>query len=364
MITTVENCLLTIGTGCAIVQALRRTVRSRKGAGKMSTSEELDQVDRIDWVSMRVPHNNNEAHAVIQDVIRTLDKAHVGRPKPYKYWSRLNDKGGEETFLEVWGGEADRLWAESVLHLYTRYVTRMDFRLDLPWLTASHVLVATIVAPMLSTGTPSLNTYRSRPRKKQEGRHGGGDGVAWGSHGSDRRLSLYKRTDEESAIELQLRGKMLQGFLNHYHSNREELMPMGLSHHQHLLADAYHALKVHTRAMANLSLYHLFGGHLMYRECPSFIAILKLPVVGFAWEIDNNLGLFDPLDGAVEDWMRKELKEQQLKAAKGMQWAKRQVLKRIDGKNMMDLSDDARELYRSYLAHVSRLVESQNEDSA
>lgn len=114
--------------------------------------------------------------------------------------------------FEVWG-EAASLVAYLDWGLWSESLERVDIR---------HVIDVTpegldeLYRYMMERGSGGRNIqqFNTRARTKKGGRSTGGIGLAIGSHKSEFRLTVYKRTGEVGAIEAQVGGKRLVDSIN------------------------------------------------------------------------------------------------------------------------------------------------------
>lgn len=87
----------------------------------------------------------------------------------------------------------------------SRIDVRMTTRVDTNLLTPAYLTIE-------AHKSRSVNCahFNNRPREKHGQRDAGGIGFAIGSHGSDRRIVVYKKPNEVGAIEIQLKGAALR----------------------------------------------------------------------------------------------------------------------------------------------------------
>lgn len=117
--------------------------------------------------------------------------------------------GGKRKYaLEVWGEPA-------------KNVRSLEWERWHPWLVRMdnadtfHIGNEEVIDRLYSLsrgGDSRLNVtrYSSRNRSKRHGRSGGGEGIAFGSHRSDFRFSVYKRYEEPLKVETQMSGNRLR----------------------------------------------------------------------------------------------------------------------------------------------------------
>jgi hypothetical protein len=109
--------------------------------------------------------------------------------------------------LEIWGDPAQQVcnlsWAK-----WHKWLQRYDFAETFS-LGDVDAIDALYELSRQAGMRHNVNRYSSRKRTKKTGRSGGGEGVAFGSHRSDFRLSIYKRHDEPLKWEVQMAGGRL-----------------------------------------------------------------------------------------------------------------------------------------------------------
>ena len=116
--------------------------------------------------------------------------------------------GLRKYILEVWG-EATSLVFGLAWETWHAYLRRFDVRVEEPELTTDMILeLGTLLQATCSKF--NVNTYRTRPAAKRQGRDRGGVGYAIGSHKSNLRVTCYKRGSEPACTEAQVTGVTLQ----------------------------------------------------------------------------------------------------------------------------------------------------------
>lgn len=119
----------------------------------------------------------------------------------------FNAEVGMETWsIDIWGE-----WASIIERLpmqWIQYLKRADVR-AIVW-DATEATVIDIGQHLQKHITShNVNVYSTKPSSKRLGRDRGGKGFAIGSHKSDLRVTVYKRTGEPCAQEFQCSGAML-----------------------------------------------------------------------------------------------------------------------------------------------------------
>jgi hypothetical protein len=149
-------------------------------------------------------------------------KYHGDFLKSHKVTRLWADGRGMETWsIELWGE-----WAGLVSLLssptWILALRRFDVR-AIAWDTDEETIVNLGQHLQRHVTTYNVNVYSTRPGSKRQGRDRGGKGFAIGSHKSDLRITVYKRTGEPAAIEAQCSGAMLRRLVK----NSIEVVPLG-----------------------------------------------------------------------------------------------------------------------------------------
>ena len=110
--------------------------------------------------------------------------------------------------FETWGLFSHHLLNYLPTHYY-KFISRIDYNLELDVDVNKFGAIERIWRDN-NTRKRNITTYDSKIREKKEQRDAGGRGIALGSHGSDNRLTIYKRGTERGTIEFQFRGKSVQ----------------------------------------------------------------------------------------------------------------------------------------------------------
>lgn len=130
---------------------------------------------------------------------------------------------GKETWsLEVWGE-----WTQLVLFLpaaWIAWLRRFDVR-AVVWDASEDAVLAVGQRLQQSVTRYNINVYSTRPATKRNGRDRGGKGFAVGSHKSDLRVTVYKRTGEPVAQEFQCTGTMLRRLVERVKEDRSFNIP-------------------------------------------------------------------------------------------------------------------------------------------
>lgn len=133
---------------------------------------------------------------------------------------------GTETWsVDIWGE-----WAGVVDLLpesFFPFLRRFDIRATV-W-DATEATIIQIGQHLQQTVTShNINVYSTKPATKRLGRDRGGKGFAIGSHKSDLRITVYKRTGEPAAQEFQCSGQMMKGIVEEVYAD-PTIAPLGRS---------------------------------------------------------------------------------------------------------------------------------------
>lgn len=136
--------------------------------------------------------------------------------------------------VESWGLDASALLNRTI-EAHSSNITRIDIRIGLEYLT--YVDIVQLIDSFRSESSRlSKYIYESPIRQRTDGRHGGGMGIAIGSHKSDVRVSVYKRANEYAAYEVQASGDVLKRILSEYRQSLRDLSPIDA------LGDVYNSI--------------------------------------------------------------------------------------------------------------------------
>lgn len=118
--------------------------------------------------------------------------------------------------VDTWGRFSDALLKE-LPENYHRFLARLDYRVETK-VNEANLPRVDLFYRNHGKGGYNANLFSSRERDKKEGRHGGGQGWALGSHKSDQRLVVYKKKSELGAVELNVTGRSLKTMVDMCHS--------------------------------------------------------------------------------------------------------------------------------------------------
>lgn len=113
--------------------------------------------------------------------------------------------------VETWGPHCNKLLID-LPHTWYRFIYRFDYKIPVEISTERFDGLYGYIREN-QTKKRNLSIFDTRPRQKKEGRNAGGKGIAIGSHKSDTRLAVYKKTGEQGAVEFQFKGKVLETIL-------------------------------------------------------------------------------------------------------------------------------------------------------
>lgn len=155
---------------------------------------------------------------------------------------------GTETWsVDIWGEWAGLVEALPVA--FFPYLRRFDVRAVI-WDCDEATIVAVGQHLQRTVTSHNVNVYSTKPATKRMGRDRGGKGFAIGSHKSDLRVSVYKRTGEPCAQEFQCSGTMLK--------NSTELIWEGFQGHEKII-DPWKALVRRIQSQGESRMAKVFG---------------------------------------------------------------------------------------------------------
>ena len=137
---------------------------------------------------------------------RKYDTEWLKSHKVNRLWYNA-DSGFETWSIDIWGSWAGIV--EVMPRHWLEYLRRADVRATV-WETSSEDVITVGQHLQRSVSSYNVNVFSTRPATKRLGRDRGGVGFAIGSHKSDLRVTVYKRTHEPVAQEFQLSGTMLR----------------------------------------------------------------------------------------------------------------------------------------------------------
>jgi hypothetical protein len=180
---------------------------------------------RIDYIKVRfaVPLSEDRGIQVqrFEDhkgiAAASVAEAGEGNFKTSKDYSTR--EGWVLNYLEIWG-LASHLYTVNTIELIAHVeVMRIDIREQL----VSGTKIDKTGELASKGGRRQYQYFNQRVREKSDDRSGGGMGWAKGSHKSEKRISVYKRGQEQPAAELQLRGDKAQQFYAEVKALRKEI---------------------------------------------------------------------------------------------------------------------------------------------
>lgn len=117
-------------------------------------------------------------------------------------------QGRTRYVYEAWGKMADHLW-ELLPTVWVNALYRLDLREELAGISEDHIAALQTSISLGNKGAVNTFMLNSRPRKKTSTRDIGGRGVQFGSRKSDQHLVVYKRGNENAAVEYRMQNKKI-----------------------------------------------------------------------------------------------------------------------------------------------------------
>lgn len=114
--------------------------------------------------------------------------------------------------VSTWGPGSDD-FLQLLPSEYHTNISRVDFRIETE-VSASGLAGVEKRADEFNPRNRNIHKFSTRKRQKDFGRNSGGNGLGFGSHKSDVRLTMYKRAGETGAVEIQLSGKRLSNLIH------------------------------------------------------------------------------------------------------------------------------------------------------
>lgn len=109
---------------------------------------------------------------------------------------------------DCWGPASCYVAAFTTMHGWHQ-LSRIDVRMAVP-VDTNLITPAYLTIEAHKSRSVNCAHFNNRPREKSGQRDAGGIGFALGSHGSERRIVVYKKPNEIGAIEIQLKGSALK----------------------------------------------------------------------------------------------------------------------------------------------------------
>jgi hypothetical protein len=121
----------------------------------------------------------------------------------------VEKRSGKRIYVfSTWGLASDYL-LQILPTEYQPNVCRVDFRIESEIVSENFPAIKNRIEEH-NPKRRNVRDYTTRKRNKEFGRDAGGKGICFGSHKSDLRLTMYKRTAEGGAIEVQVSGVKLE----------------------------------------------------------------------------------------------------------------------------------------------------------
>lgn len=222
---------------------------------------------RIDYVKLLIRFPNGvRAMPEVQSMLGGIEKgiltAEERTQDKYKSnFKKATDYSQRETtgyIFEVYGPVADEFIKTNASSLQKDWISRLDYRIALH----QDFNIRSIEDRAKNVGRRNFQSFNGKPKSKLGDRDSGGIGLAKGSHKSRRRITVYKRGQEQPAIELQLRQASAQDvFLTALtaakaHSYYKDASNIARSEliHSYLIDAMYHEMNEDTQQELDLNL--------------------------------------------------------------------------------------------------------------
>lgn len=174
----------------------------------------ISRCDKIDFYFNLPVDSFNDHYERLQTFFDTVeDKYEKATKTSHLQAMGADNRNGTRMYMvETWGAFSEFVLRE-IPHEWQTFISRLDYRLEIDIADERLTNVYNYISQN-QTKARNLQIFDTRPRDKKEGRNAGGKGLAVGSHKSDTRLAIYKRTGERGAIEWQFKGKALAKILD------------------------------------------------------------------------------------------------------------------------------------------------------
>lgn len=187
----------------------------------MLSSDEIygiaGRIDKVD-LTFHVDYDLMQTHQNFLRAICDSIEDDTGRYIGFRVKCFSAEKEGRKRVYGVstWGPGADD-FLQLLPTEYHANISRVDFRLEAEISTTNFTAIENRINEF-NPRKRNVRKYSTRKRQKEFGRDSGGIGLAFGSHKSDVRLTMYKRTGDSGAIEIQLSGKRLANIIHNMQS--------------------------------------------------------------------------------------------------------------------------------------------------
>lgn len=175
------------------------------------------RIDKVD-LTLSVAYDLMQTHDRFLRALADSIQEDTGRYIGFrvKCFSAEKESGQRIYGVSTWGPGADD-FLQLLPTEYHRYISRVDFRIE----TEVSPTGLSSIEQRINEFNPrkrNVRKYTTRKREKEFGRDAGGVGLAFGSHKSDIRLTMYKRAGESGSVEIQLSGKRLSNVIHNLQS--------------------------------------------------------------------------------------------------------------------------------------------------
>lgn len=169
----------------------------------------IETCDKVDLFFCMPVNEFTDQYARVYEFFEVVSATYEDCPiSAHLHALGADDNGNRMYMVETWGKFAHMVLRELPHEWYT-FIARVDWRISVDVnVNRLKFLYAYIEANQKRAR--NLQLFDTRPRTKKQGRNAGGKGLAVGSHKSEARLSVYQKTGERGAIELQVKGAKLQ----------------------------------------------------------------------------------------------------------------------------------------------------------
>lgn len=166
---------------------------------------------RVDYIKFLVPLPVEHVKAWKDVFLAVMDADHIanGAPHTANVGSVKRAENGDYVYaFEAWG-EVCANAVELPFEQWAPWLHRVDIRREAD-VTPEGLNESYRWLEAHCGAGRQVNQFNTPPRTKRGGRHSGGKGVQVGSHKSDFRVIIYRRTGEMGAIECNLSGDLLK----------------------------------------------------------------------------------------------------------------------------------------------------------
>lgn len=166
---------------------------------------------RVDYIKFYVPLPVEEVKKWKNVFLAVMDDAYISRGEAHTADVGSNkraDNGDYYYYFEAWGPVCANV-VDLPFEQWAPWLQRVDVRREADVTEEGLNEVYRWLERNCGAGR-QVNQFHTPARTKRGGRHSGGRGVQLGSHKSDFRVIIYRRTGEMGAIECNLSGDLLK----------------------------------------------------------------------------------------------------------------------------------------------------------